>query len=954
MDINKNMGEKYQMPLRQNSLFWRRALELTAGLMCVYVCVCTTAAVTASVAVASLTLPDDRPYLRYRKGRTLYIFDESARDVIPQLAAYNEALRAVYDRSFAWKLDEEQDLILLSPAQQIPNAYATVVPDIKTAWYPSGAEHLEKFAVPSWMFLLAAHETAHLYQLNAKGRLNAALAPVFGSAVAPFGIPFFIHPNLFTPSFLLEGNSVMLESRLNIGGRLHSGEKRALVLAQIQAGDINPTRLINDTFLFPYGETPYLQGGYFQAHLASKYGIDRTNRFFVAQGGHYIWPLILNKTFREHFGASYPQEIRDYVRTMEALAREQKRTPGEPILRAPFVGPMNHDEARVWFLTDDGTSPPTLHVYFKTQSTWHETQLDLLNGKVFWMEDKPVTAATFAHDLHHVEYSLYGEGGRLLPNFRSDIITDIRAGRTAGLSARNGWLHATVLVDGEPYDISHSGAILDREGHVFYFRQNGAERILYRDRQPVFRFSGFYSKPLEVSPDGTFYFIGNTDYGSSLYAYKDQEITRVLASDTVVDARWISDGEFLVAEVGADGHAIRKAKAERRPQLPAVYSYALPNENVVPEAAADPEQVRADTKEYNALLETRHSATNLWTGWSSSNGFSLGAEALFVDPLQYHAVGLGFAGSISRDQEALVEYTFLKYLPDVFVRYYYEREYGEHDESLGVPEEFSYDHEIALGVSLPLLRWRRWDARVATALTYESEGRRRYWWRSGTGPETGGRIRPDPEETYGLESQVHISYMVPTTLGFFPWRHFELSFFHDIDTLANTWTKNHNTSMVQGLFRQGFAREFYGALSGEVAWAETRDVEVDYNPYSISDEIRVPLLTSHNSYVVKSASFARFEAHKVFTTPVYSARIPVGLNRVAPFVVAQGVALEDGEHGFGREPTPANIFEWGYGVDMELLVLHRFPTQLRILNAYNTRNPYQIESELRLALKREF
>src|ERR1035437_4678941 len=130
---------------------------------------------------SSVVQPGDGPYYRLRKGQILYIYDPTIRDSIPQFTGYMQAIRAGYDKSFNWKLDEEEDLILTSPAQQVANAYVTVSPNIKSVWFPSGPALLEQMAESSWFFALATHETSHLYQLNAKGPVNSAVKSVFGN-----------------------------------------------------------------------------------------------------------------------------------------------------------------------------------------------------------------------------------------------------------------------------------------------------------------------------------------------------------------------------------------------------------------------------------------------------------------------------------------------------------------------------------------------------------------------------------------------------------------------------------------------------------------------------------------------------------------------------------------------------------------------------------------------------
>ncbi len=896
-----------------------------------YLCVALVA--LSMTSTASVVAPGDGPYFSLRKDQTLYIYDKSSRDLIHQLAAYNEAVRAMYDQGFGWKLDEEMDLVLTSPKQQIANAYATVSPNIKTVWFPSGVALSEEFADSSWLLLLNAHEVAHLYQLNAKGGFNSGLKRVFGNAfvLVPF-VPLFVHPNFLTPTFIVEGNATFNESRLNLGGRLHSGEKRALVLAQIAAGDIDPTRLINDDFRFPFGEEAYMQGAYFQAHLAAKYGVEKTNQFFVEQGKHYFWPLILNKTFRDHFGNSYPQEIREYVRTLEGLAKKQQRTAGDALKRTTFVGSLNHDANSIFFLTTDAKEPSLLQVFDKATKTFKTRQLDLLSGKVFWEGSTPLTASSDQHDLHHTEYSLYGEGAKLNPRYRGQIVTDQRAGKTVSLDAGDSWLEPKLLLNGEPYDIAHSHAVLDSSGNVYYFRQNGSERILYRNREPVTKFDGFYAKPMEVAEDGSFFFIGSTDFGSTLYRLRGTEIARVLRSDRVIDARQVGSDEFLVVEVTNKGHDIFLAQAEVQAQAPAMYSYGYANQSLIPAAAMKPEAVEKEERPYNSLQEMRYSALEFSSGFSSGPGLTAAAAAVFTDPLEYHFLTLAWAGTQFDDRQAQVQYAFTKYLPDFFARYTYEEDEWQ---TVDRVDRMAYDQEVAVGLSLPVWRWRRWDASVGFAATYEKNDAQ----------------NDASEETRGLMSVFGLNYVIAPGLGFHPWRAFTLNYANRLESDINAWAKKYNTSIVQTRFVHGFPMEFYLTLAGTYAWAEVPDIKVSYDQATLSQDIRVPRLTSHQEdYLVKNAGSLRVELTHVQTLPAYSARIPFGLNRIAPVVVGQGIFMNDDP----LNVYPQNTFEWGWGADFEILFLHRIPLRLRILNAYDTRSPQDMQTEGKLAYKVSF
>lgn len=894
---------------------------------------------------ASIAMPGDGPYRRLMREQTQYTFESADSEAIPQIGAYHDVFRRMYDQSFGWHLDERQDLILTSPRQQIANAYATIIPNIKSVWYPSGGEFLDMSAASSWSLLLDAHETAHLYQLNAKAELPARLSRLLGNAdrFSLFVWPIFIHPNLYTPGFLMEGNAVLNESRVNMGGRLHSGELRALVLAQIKAGEIDPTRLINDEFRFPFSSVAYYQGGYFQAHLAGKYGIDKTNQFFKAQGERYLWPFLLNKTFRQHFGASYPQEIREYVREMESLAKNQTFTQSPILIAGTFVSPFNHDNDRIWFTISEGKAPPDLIVYDKRHRTFTAQRRDLRQGKVFFEGDIARATSSDRHDLHHVEYSLYGEGNAFDPRYRGQIVTDQRAGKTISLEASRTWLENKILVDGAAYDVTASSPILDEGGAVYYFRQNGGQRVLYKNREPVFKYDGYYGKLTEVGADGTIYFIANSDYGSTLYRYADNEVSRVLSSDVVIDARRIDDRDFLISEVDHLGYKIRIAGTDLKATAPANFAYPFATEVVVPDRAEAVEQVQADQRAYDAFSTLRYSSLDFTSSYSSTSGFGVSLATQFTDPLEYQSIGLAYVGTQFRDQGVVAQYTLTKYLASWVSRYRYKERWWERPDGT---DQKSFDQDVATGISLPLLRWRRWDARTSLSAIYEKEDMR----------NRAGSTRADIEERYGARSTFNLVYQNRPPVGMFAWREFSVGFINKLQSQPNEWKTRYNTSITTLKYELGFKRDFFLSLFGTAAWAINRDIKLSYSQSPLTEDVSIPILTGHKDYVAKTAGAARVEVHKVLSTPQlsnkYSARIPLGLERLAPFVVAQGIALDD--DSAKTDPEPHNIFEWGYGVDLHLLIFHRQPAMLRLLRSFNTTDSAKAETQATLNFKREF
>lgn len=899
--------------------------------------------VSCAVASAQVVLSNDLPYKQFRHNGVLYIYNEEIRSIIPEIDAWTSLFRENYEKSYQWRLDEDLDLVLASPRQQIANAYATVMPNLKSVWFPSGAGMVEEMAEASWATTLASHEIAHLYQLNTKAPVSSAFKTVVGNAVMayPFVWPVFIHPNIFTPGSLLEGNAVLAESRINVGGRLHSGEKRALAFNQIAAGRMDSSRLINDQLRFPFGEANYILGGYFQAYLAEKYGVDKTHAFFSAQAQHYLVPLILNKTFRKHFGASYPQVMREFLRKLKPAAEKQKFTDAKPLVNTLYVGDLNQDATHIWFLATNARENPKLFRFQKsTGQLSRAEQADFLMGKVFYVGGEPETAAAFQHSLDVLEYSLYGKNARFDENYRGQIVTDIRAGQVASLDASQSWLEPKLLRNSQPYDVAHSSAIFDEAGRLYYFRQNGLNRVLYRDREPVFQYQGFYGKVMEADLDGSIYFIANTGLGSSLYRYRGQVIEKIIESDLIVQARKIDENRFLVVELRPEGHQVLIAHALPQVVQPSVYKYGFESITPTPQKSLSEQDVANGERSYSGVRELRYSATDLQLYLGSY--FTAVAQTYFTDPLQFHTVA--FAGQYSTDHydAVMAQYIYSRWRPEVFANYFYQRDpyyrAGKNDGN-------SEDQVVRAGLSWPLFKHQRWVSALSLSGFYEREEDPVYTWKNGS-----YSYIVDTDETVGSRADWTLAYQVSPWLGFWPWRSWTLAATQITKADSTHWRKQENISFLQTHGHYGFERQVFVSGSGFYAWAEDRDIEVEYQPYSFGEVLTIPLMTSRYYYDAKAVGSARLEFSKVFDWSAYSPRFPVGLHRLAPFVAAQETFF-DRSHG---ADYPADLFEFGYGADIDLLLFHRLNARTRFLRAFNTRYPEDTENQLSLGFKRDF
>ena len=535
---------------------------------------------------ASVFASHKQKYLWTQKGLHTYIFAEEYQTLIPRFIKYHEKLEKIYEKEFRWKLDDQTYIVWISPWQQVANGYASSIDYVHSVFFSGGISITERFASPSWVYTLLIHELAHLYQLNVKSPLASLMNRFFRNAyISPLPVPMFLIPNNAAPSYILEGNATYNESRFGMGGRLHSGEIRAIIYYLIKTDSIHLARMTNLHLDFPFGAESYYLGGYFFSHLSEKYGNNAVNSFFKYYARHTFIPLWVDDTFKEVFSKSIKRLTSDFLtETKKEAQKQQSMTSVPPLLKGMGCPSFNHDKEKVYFLSlQELRSPPRLNVLDKQsrQLSQHETQLPV--GKVFFSQDRGFLSASSSEvNPTDIIFSLYNEKTSRLKEYDSKWVNDIRGGKMVYTNIKESLsqfhLFVSPLSKSSPssspsssfsppfstenmkmkessfFTVANSSPILDDKGNIYYFRQQKDQRVLYKNKKKLFSFKGFYGRLMEVNSKGFIYFIGNTPYGASLFVFRQGKIFRVLPSDTVVEARQLTGKDFLVCEVYHNGY----------------------------------------------------------------------------------------------------------------------------------------------------------------------------------------------------------------------------------------------------------------------------------------------------------------------------------------------------------------------------------------------------------------
>ena len=212
--------------------------------------------------------------------------------------------------------------IILVDQTDLANGWATPVPyDLieMTAVAPPGSSIIGN--TDDWMRLVFTHEYTHILHLDKSRGWIGGLRRVFGRSPILF-------PNLFLPTWQIEGIATYQESAGTPQGRVRAGDARAIVQVATGAGRFLPLdRASNSLVDWPSGNAPYVYGGLFHQYLADRFGADALARLRDETAGRlpYFGAPAFKKVFNRSLGDLWSDFEADSRRGTSASAPPGKR-----------------------------------------------------------------------------------------------------------------------------------------------------------------------------------------------------------------------------------------------------------------------------------------------------------------------------------------------------------------------------------------------------------------------------------------------------------------------------------------------------------------------------------------------------------------------------------------------------------------------------------------------------
>ena len=935
------------------------------------------------------TLPSDVDYYIHESPTFSLIFshdflnpDKDFLYLHKKLSYYDD----VYKEVFTEELNEKPVYIFASSRNQKTNASAFSIPFLRVVFFPSGVSAFD-MAVDSYVDTLISHEMAHIFQLGQISNKIRYLKLLFKNSnfiLIPF--PVFLNPNLSFSLFFLEGHAMLSESLFAKGGRMYSGSTRALVFSQIKnkfqnINQFNKNYLLNITEDTWAHQQPYVHGGYFFSSLLDLYDIKTINNIFKRHAEHFVVPLSfisVKDSFESSFQVSFESLANYYIQKYLPLAVQQSVSKEKALFKSRVCPPFNKKNDEVFFLTSDLRSSPALRSFSISTGQWKKSKKSLPIGKPFKIEKNYYVSANGAISPVERVYGLFSEG-MYLKSHKSQKVFDIKQGQVLSMSSGNNMRSLRLLLNGEFYNNAHSSALFGPDGGVYYFKQRGDYKVMYRNKSPLFQFVGFYGKPMEISLNGTIYFIASSLYGSTLFGWTPEEgIYRVSPSDTIIEAIAVGDNQFLVCELGADFYEYKIIKTNKILQQPVFYKYpfrqishslsTLSNlsaihhkqiDSVDTKITSTPQQEedqdylkslgeatvisdphsRLNKQEANITLDLENASQedSFYSTYHSLkyikfNGIDLG---IFRDLIT------GFSGFINIGFRDYMEYSLFKFtvqrafsMPNwAFKAYYLNRAgrlswnlqyiYKQGLENFFGARDHTYIHELSQGFSFPLFKVGYWQSSVsltnALAIVEFKKrlGYQHWYWIA----------KPFWQIQYKKSYRKNFDYH----------RHFFLKTAFDYH-LKILKAQPHFLFKVRSHYKIHWGWDFYTkpfvnyktALRPKSVPFRYFDSITFFNTPEIGFSLRQKVFEQTNNYLSLG-----LQAEKFIITPLYFARYPFSIDGLAPMVQATYVQFLNNTSLNKNKELYMSFLEWTFGMSFLILFHHKIKLRLSLLTGFS-------------------
>ncbi len=317
------------------------------------------------------------------ENKNLYVhYAQSNKALATRVLVIVEAAHQRLTKELNWIPKDKTHLVLSDETDQ-PNGFASPLFFNHSVIFlapPSSVNTLEDF--DDWLTTLIIHEYTHIIHLDKSAGAPEYLRNIFGRF-------FFLFPNLFQPSWIMEGLAIHKETDMQRGiGRGQSAMYSSMMRQEVAKG-VQPISHVNlPVSTWPAGTTRYLYGAYFMQFISETYGAEKLQQW-IEEYSDNLFPFFINTTANKIFGknltplwAEYQQWLNDkflpQIKAIKAKGIQAGRQISQDAYKTKSVRAITSKQGvEVFYVQDNGYKRPSLmHINSKGET---QALLDL-NG----------------------------------------------------------------------------------------------------------------------------------------------------------------------------------------------------------------------------------------------------------------------------------------------------------------------------------------------------------------------------------------------------------------------------------------------------------------------------------------------------------------------------------------------------------------------------------------------
>ncbi|MDO6496535.1 hypothetical protein [Photobacterium sanguinicancri] len=199
----------------------------------------------------------------------------------------------------------------------VSNGWATPVPYPQIRLYMSPPDDVSSLASnDEWMHNLLRHEYTHILQMELGNGAVKGVRHVLGRQV-------FLFPHALTPTLLIEGLAVYLETNKTLGyGRLESNHFEMQMRMEIAEGQKSLNQVVSSARELPFN-THYLYGAYFYDYLATTYGEKAIENYLQDYSRKIIPYFLISGSAERAFGKDFLALWQDFEKYLDNKYSQQ-------------------------------------------------------------------------------------------------------------------------------------------------------------------------------------------------------------------------------------------------------------------------------------------------------------------------------------------------------------------------------------------------------------------------------------------------------------------------------------------------------------------------------------------------------------------------------------------------------------------------------------------------------